>query len=900
MQFDVSKIHPATALQGVLLRASVAAMLLAGVAAPASAVPTQDAPAAAAPAGAQEPLRATFIDVVGKVQWRPAADAPWQEAKVNDVVDAGVEIRTGLRSRTAIRMRNATVLVDAGTLFQLPQAVKDGDVLRTTAAVKHGRADFKVDKVGLSNDFKVVTPSTTLAVRGTGFAVATGALKQVEVIGARRNAINAIELKYALNNSTVQLSGGAASSSTVNHPAHTAAVAASPPLAAAAAAPATSQSEVVQVAVGGESPASAGSAAQAQQSNRSGNKGQKAQEIIGTPSSAGSGSGGAGGSGGSGLAERIRQQIERANRANLALEQSIEHLLQADGEVAEVAASRATVEDLKKLAEAKRSQALAALAEHEAALAKARAAETEALRRADGFDSRAASIEGRFEAFDDARTDARGRLDSLKAALDSGQPSDSQVATLAQVLRSALEQMGSERSTLRADQQFLLADKDAIITEVQRLDQPGPGGQPSARSIASEAAQRYADAIDALVGHVADGGSAADVAAASREAVAGLQALVAGLADDVGTAAVRSKADAALERLAKASDDLSAALAALESIKAAKAEAANDQRAASLGQVEAAYQRLVALRLRVIVEGAGLSEGIDRRERELFAAQEESAGALDAAGQRYQQRGAALLSQASESRSGAESGLAGAQSALFGHEEALSAASLSADSIEEQGSGFDAGIVQLQARFAEFDAALAGSGGLESQLRELLQATSSPDGAVGEVADGLRAALGSLVEAGDAAAVAGQSLQADRDAVAAAVADGTIDVVASDHAPHDQDSKRLPYAQAAAGAIGLETLLGVTLELVHAGRTALPAALARLSARPAEILGLPAGRLAKGAAADLVLFDPDLAWRVREAEFRSKSKNSPFDGRPLQGRVLRTLVDGQTIFRRED
>jgi dihydroorotase len=139
--------------------------------------------------------------------------------------------------------------------------------------------------------------------------------------------------------------------------------------------------------------------------------------------------------------------------------------------------------------------------------------------------------------------------------------------------------------------------------------------------------------------------------------------------------------------------------------------------------------------------------------------------------------------------------------------------------------------------------------------------------------------------------------EADRQAVAEAVADGTIDAIASDHSPHDQDSKRLPYAQAAAGAIGLETLLGVTLELVHGGRLALVEALRRLSATPASILRLPLGRLAKGAAADLVVFDPERAWRVRESEFRSKSKNSPFDGRPLQGRVLRTLVNGETIFR---
>jgi dihydroorotase len=141
--------------------------------------------------------------------------------------------------------------------------------------------------------------------------------------------------------------------------------------------------------------------------------------------------------------------------------------------------------------------------------------------------------------------------------------------------------------------------------------------------------------------------------------------------------------------------------------------------------------------------------------------------------------------------------------------------------------------------------------------------------------------------------------ESDRQAVAEGVADGTIDAIASDHAPHDQDSKRLPYAQAAAGAIGLETLLGVTLELVHNKRLSLPEALRRLSTTPAGILRLPFGSLAKGHAADLVIFDPERAWRVREAEFRSKSKNSPFDGRPLQGRTLRTLVNGETIFRLE-
>lgn len=136
----------------------------------------------------------------------------------------------------------------------------------------------------------------------------------------------------------------------------------------------------------------------------------------------------------------------------------------------------------------------------------------------------------------------------------------------------------------------------------------------------------------------------------------------------------------------------------------------------------------------------------------------------------------------------------------------------------------------------------------------------------------------------------------DRRAVAAAVADGTIDCVASDHAPHDQDSKRVPFAQAAAGGVGLETLLPVTLELYHKGEARLLDLLAQMTCKPADLLGLPQGRLAKGAPADLVLFDLDAPGRIDADRLRSKSKNSPFDGRPIQGRVLRTIVDGRTVF----
>jgi dihydroorotase len=137
----------------------------------------------------------------------------------------------------------------------------------------------------------------------------------------------------------------------------------------------------------------------------------------------------------------------------------------------------------------------------------------------------------------------------------------------------------------------------------------------------------------------------------------------------------------------------------------------------------------------------------------------------------------------------------------------------------------------------------------------------------------------------------------DRRAVIDGLRDGTIDAIASDHAPWDQDSKRLPFSSAAYGIVGLETLLPLALELYHNRDLGLLDLMARLSWNPARILRLPVGRLMAGAPADLVLFDPDLAWVICTDEFRSKSKNAPFDGRLVQGRVRRTIVDGRTIFR---
>jgi dihydroorotase len=136
----------------------------------------------------------------------------------------------------------------------------------------------------------------------------------------------------------------------------------------------------------------------------------------------------------------------------------------------------------------------------------------------------------------------------------------------------------------------------------------------------------------------------------------------------------------------------------------------------------------------------------------------------------------------------------------------------------------------------------------------------------------------------------------DRRAIEAAVMDGTIDAVASDHAPHDQDSKRLPFPQAECGIVGLESLLPLSLRLHHAGDMKLVDLLARLTSRPAQILGLPGGRLAKGAPADLVVFDLARPWRLDPDSYRSKSKNSPFEGHPVQGRVLMTVVGGRCLY----
>jgi dihydroorotase len=136
----------------------------------------------------------------------------------------------------------------------------------------------------------------------------------------------------------------------------------------------------------------------------------------------------------------------------------------------------------------------------------------------------------------------------------------------------------------------------------------------------------------------------------------------------------------------------------------------------------------------------------------------------------------------------------------------------------------------------------------------------------------------------------------DRRAVVAALADGTIDAIVSDHMPFDPDDKSLPFAQASAGGTGLATLLAVTLAQVHGGHLPLAAALALLTCRPAKLLGVAGGTLARGAPADLCLFHPERVWQVVAGKLPGKAQNSPFDGRALEGRVIGTWKAGRRVF----
>ncbi len=142
--------------------------------------------------------------------------------------------------------------------------------------------------------------------------------------------------------------------------------------------------------------------------------------------------------------------------------------------------------------------------------------------------------------------------------------------------------------------------------------------------------------------------------------------------------------------------------------------------------------------------------------------------------------------------------------------------------------------------------------------------------------------------------------ETDRRAMIEALVEGTIDVVVSSHDPQDVETKRHPFAEAADGAVGLESLLAALLRLVHSEDIDLMTALRAVTNRPAEILGLDAGTLKTGAVADVVVFDPDVPWILDETKMRSRSKNTPFEGARFQGRVLHTLVAGARVYSHAD
>jgi dihydroorotase len=136
----------------------------------------------------------------------------------------------------------------------------------------------------------------------------------------------------------------------------------------------------------------------------------------------------------------------------------------------------------------------------------------------------------------------------------------------------------------------------------------------------------------------------------------------------------------------------------------------------------------------------------------------------------------------------------------------------------------------------------------------------------------------------------------DRLALVAALASGLIDVVMSDHNPQDVETKRLPFAEAAAGAIGLETMLPAGLRLIHSGELDFKTLIRAMSTRPAELLGLPGGSLRSGSPADVIVIDPEVPWVLDPVDLKSQCKNTPFDESRFSGRVARTIVGGRTVY----
>ena len=136
----------------------------------------------------------------------------------------------------------------------------------------------------------------------------------------------------------------------------------------------------------------------------------------------------------------------------------------------------------------------------------------------------------------------------------------------------------------------------------------------------------------------------------------------------------------------------------------------------------------------------------------------------------------------------------------------------------------------------------------------------------------------------------------DRVAIVNGLKDGTIDAIQSDHMPQDEDNKRLPFNNAEKGIVGLETLLPLSLELYHNKSLSLLDVIKKLTKNPADILNLDHGTLSKGSKADLLIFDPNKPFVVDVKKFKSKSKNSPFDKKPSQGKVIKTICSGEVSY----
>ena len=139
----------------------------------------------------------------------------------------------------------------------------------------------------------------------------------------------------------------------------------------------------------------------------------------------------------------------------------------------------------------------------------------------------------------------------------------------------------------------------------------------------------------------------------------------------------------------------------------------------------------------------------------------------------------------------------------------------------------------------------------------------------------------------------------DRDALRGALADGTVDALCSDHTPVDDDAKQLPFAEAESGATGLELLLPLTLKWAEEVQLPLTKCLAKITSDAARILGIDAGRLAVGGAADICIFDPDQHWMVEPGALKSQGKNTPFLGFEMRGKVRYTLIDGDIVYHDE-